>query len=190
MKLLKSTFPSQSSVLKEAQANSLSRHYNELVDSDKENENDSESGSSESTLPLQLQKNAFLAVDSASFASYTTDTYEATVPEFDPGDFAGFVLAVDPSFDPKEGPSRPDESPGYNGQMRVLGSLVWGDLYALLESQAAALEDLWPLARHHPNQVYVGPTVPLQVYKWLSQNAIRWNFLREALQYAKRKMGW
>lgn len=159
------------------------------MDSDEENENDSESGSDESTLPLTLQPSAFLAVDSASFASYTTNTYEPTVSEFLPSDFSGFVLAVDPSFDPKEGPSRPDESPGFNGQMRVLGSLVWGDLYALLVSQSAALEDLWPLARHHPNQVYVGPTAPLEVYKWLAQNSIGWNFLREALNYAKRKLG-
>lgn len=140
---------------------------------DKENGSYSETGSSGSTLPLNLQSNAFLAVDSASFASYTTDIYEAPVSEFLPGDFTGFVLAIDPYFDPKEGISRPDESPGYNGQMRILGSLVWGDLFALLESQSARLEDMWPLAMHHPNQVYVGPTVPLQVYKWRTQNSIR-----------------
>lgn len=157
---------------------------------DDENETDGNSESSESKVPLTLQSNAFLAVDSASFASYTTDTYEATASEFLPGDFAGFVLAIDPSFDPLEGISRPDESPGYTGQMRILGSLVWGDLYALLQSQSADLDGLWPLAMHHPNQVYVGPTVPLQVYKWRAQNAIRWNFLREALQYAKRALGW
>jgi hypothetical protein len=155
-----------------------------MVDSDKENKNDSES-----KLPLELETYAFLAIDSASFASYTTDTYEATTSEFLPGDFAGFVLAIDPKFDPKEGIDRPDESPGYTGQMRILGSLVWGDLYAQLQAQSATLDGLWPLAMHHPNQVYVGPTVPLQEYKWRAHNAIRWNFLREALKYAKSKLG-
>ncbi|KAF3396416.1 hypothetical protein F1880_006588 [Penicillium rolfsii] len=176
--------------LAEGDIEAVKKHFNELVDPDEKNDHDSETESQESTsLPLTLQKNVFLAIDSASFASYTTETYKAIVPEFDPSDFAGFVLAVDPSFDPQEGPSRPDESPGYNGHMRVLGGLVWGDLYALLESQSASLEDLWPLARHHPNQVYVGPPVPLQVYGWQSQNAFRWNFLREALKYAKRAVG-
>lgn len=82
------------------------------------------------------------------------------------GDFGGFVIAIDPSFDPVEGISRPDESPNYHGQMRVLGSLVWGDIYAQLDSQSAELDDLWPLAMHHPNQIYVGPTTPLQVSNW------------------------
>ena len=141
-------------------------------------------------MPIKLQPHTFLAVDSASFASYTTDAYSAATCVVLPGDFAGFVLAIDPSFDPKEGSSRPDESPGYSGQMRILGSLIWGDLYAQLESQSARLEDLWPLAMHHPNQVYVGPTVPLQVFNWRTQNAGRWNALSELVQYAKRKMGW
>lgn len=161
-----------------------------MLENGKEEVSDDETDSSETPLPLKLQQNAFLAVDSASFASYTTDTYEATSSDFLPGDFAGFVLAVDPKFDPKEGISRPDESPGYQGQMRILGSLVWGDMFALLESQSAQLEDMWPLAIDHPNQVYVGPTVPLQVFKWRAQNAIRWNFLREGLNYAKRALGW
>ena len=143
----------------------------------------------ENPLTLKLQSNAFLAVDSASFASYTTDTYGAPTSEFLPGDFAGFVLAIDPNFDPEEGASRPDESPGYIGQMRIVGSLVWGELYAFLEAQSALLEDMWPLAMHHPYQVYVGPTVPLQVFKWRANNAIRWSVLRDALKIAKRNLG-
>lgn len=75
----------------------------------------------------------------------------------------GFVLAVDADYDAEEGIERPDESPGYNGQMRVLGSLVWGDLYALISSQSTHLDGLWPLAMNHPNQVYHGPTLPWNV---------------------------
>ncbi|KAJ5994618.1 hypothetical protein N7451_010342, partial [Penicillium sp. IBT 35674x] len=72
-------------------------------------------------------------------------------------DFAGFVCAIK-LFDPKEGASRPEESPGYPGQMRVVGSLV--------ESQSAGLQELCPLAMHHPNKVYVGPIAPLQLCSW------------------------
>jgi hypothetical protein len=106
-----------------------------------------------------------------------------------PGDFAGFLLAVDPDFDPKEGIERPDESPEYSGQMRVLGSLIWSDLYSLFSSQTAQLEDFWPLAMEHPNQVYVGPTVPWQLYTWRKQSQMRWELLREVVNYGRRKLG-
>ncbi|KAJ6096465.1 hypothetical protein N7486_007211 [Penicillium sp. IBT 16267x] len=153
------------------------RHFN------KANEGCGDNGS------LRMQNQVFVAIDSASFASYTTKSYRAATSLVLAGDFSGFVLAVDPDFDLKEGISRPDESPGYTGQMRILGSLIWGDLYALHKSQSALLEDLWPLAMNHPNQVYVGPTTPLQVYIWRKQNAARWIILREVVEYAKRKMG-
>ncbi|KAJ5248845.1 hypothetical protein N7468_000296 [Penicillium chermesinum] len=107
-----------------------------------------------------LLDSLFLAIDSASFASYTTDTYRTNNSYILPGDLNGFVLAVDPEYDSLEGIERPDESPGYSGQMHVLGSLVWGDLFALMVSQSTGLEGLWPLAMEHPNQVYHGPTLP------------------------------
>ncbi|KAJ5578669.1 uncharacterized protein N7459_007633 [Penicillium hispanicum] len=165
-------------------ANHQSRHFNQTVDNDDNNKNDG------STMPLRLQPNAFLVVDAASFESYTAETYAAATPGLLPGDFTGFILAIDPSFDPAEGISRPDESPNYSGQMRILGSLVWGDLYALLESQSAGLEDLWPLAMHHPNQVYVGPTIPLQVSIWRPRGWALWSILRFVMQCITWMMGW
>ena len=125
-----------------------------------------DSAEHQSQIPLELQRDAFLAIDPASFASYTTKSTDATPSGILPGDFAGFVLAIDPTFDPVVGVDRPDESPDYNGHMRILGGLVWGDLYAQLESQSTGLDGLWPLAMHHPNQVYVGPITPLQVLRW------------------------
>ncbi|KAJ5183837.1 hypothetical protein N7492_001453 [Penicillium capsulatum] len=136
-----------------------------------------------------INQKAFLVVDSASYASYTTTSYAAATSTVIPGDFLGFLLAVDPNFDPQEGIDRPDESPGYHGQMRVLGNLVWGDLYSLLESQSSLLEDMWPLAMEHPNQVYVGPTVPWQIFLWRKQNAIRQLSLREIVEYTKKTLG-
>lgn len=105
-----------------------------------------------------------------------------------PGDFTGFVLAVDADYDPKEGPGRPDESPGSCGQMRVLGSLIWTELYAMHTSQNALLEDLWPLAIDHPNYVYVGPTVPLQVRSWQVQNRMRNTLLRQMVEHVQVKI--
>lgn len=157
------------------QANNQSRHFNEILNGS--------SAESLSSLPLQLESNAFLAIDSASFTSYTNNSYDAATSAVLPGDSTGFLLAVDPNFDADQEIERPEESPDYNGQMRVLGSLVWGDLYALLESQSARLPELWPLAMHHPEQVYVGPTIPLQRFHWQSQKEGQWKVLSDAMNY-------
>jgi hypothetical protein len=77
--------------------------------------------------PLELSSDAFLAIDSASFEPYTTERCDCPASTMLPRDFSGLVLAIDPRFDPKKGLSRPDDSPGYKGQMRVLEGLVWGD---------------------------------------------------------------
>ena len=137
----------------------------------------------------KIQQSAFLVVDSASYASYTTPLYSAATHLIHPGDSTGFILAIDPDFDPEEGASRADESPGYSGQVRILGSLIWGDLLAFLESQSSSLEDIWPQAIDHPNQVYTGPTVPLQIFNWRTQNAARSILLRELTDHTKRKLG-
>lgn len=137
----------------------------------------------------ELEDGAFLVVDSASFASYTTNSYSPATTQLISGDFTGFLLAVDPHFDPEEGSSRPDESPGYSGQMRILGSVVWSDLYSLLASQTSDLEDYWPLASEHPNMVYVGPTIPWQRYIWQKHSEMRWNLLRAVIDHVKLNPG-
>ncbi|KAL3489537.1 hypothetical protein BJX62DRAFT_239069 [Aspergillus germanicus] len=142
-------------------------------------------------LPLNLvdsPNRAFLAIDSASYASYTGNTYTAATDLVLPGDHTGFILAVDGDYDEKEGAHRPDETPGYQGQMRMLGSLIWGELYAMLSYQSAILEDLWPLATEHPNQVYVGLTVPLEIKGWRIQNGMRGMLMRTMSEYAKAKV--
>ncbi|KAH8424957.1 uncharacterized protein LDX57_002703 [Aspergillus melleus] len=137
---------------------------------------------------VRVNKHVFLAVDDISFGSYTTKDYEVATPLPLRGDFTGFVLSVDADYDPEEPRDRANESPGYHGQMRILGSLVWGDLFSVLSSQSALLEDLWPLALDHPNQVYAGPTVPLTISDWRIQNGIRNLLLRQTVDYVKAKM--
>jgi hypothetical protein len=80
--------------------------------------------------------------------------------------FGGFVTAVDAGFDPNDPGEHAEESPDFSGRMRILGNLLWSDLFALGKAQAASAEDLWPLAMHHPWQVYVGPVVPKQKELW------------------------
>jgi hypothetical protein len=82
------------------------------------------------------------------------------------GDFYGFVTAVEADFDPNDPGDHADESPGFTGQLRIHGGLIWSDLYALAKAQVAYPEDLWPLAMDHPWKVYVGPTIPTQRQAW------------------------
>lgn len=145
-------------------------------------------GPSPLNAPDQINDRVFLVVDEPSVASYTSSSYSSALLTARDGDFAGFVLAVDAEWDPVEGPDRPDESPGYHGQMRILGSLVWGDLFAMYASQSALLEDLWPLALDHPNTVYVGPVVPDEIKDWRLQNGLRNVCLQAVADYAHKKI--
>ncbi|KAM0424905.1 hypothetical protein ACHAPT_009961 [Fusarium lateritium] len=84
-----------------------------------------------------------------------------------------FVLAVDPTFDPKAAEGDRG-APGYKGTVRVLGSLLWDDLGALLITQSAWLVDIWPLAMSHPHGIYKGPRVT-PVLKFSSyEETLRW----------------
>ncbi|KAB8204511.1 hypothetical protein BDV34DRAFT_115689 [Aspergillus parasiticus] len=135
-----------------------------------------------------VNDSTFLVIDDACVASYMGDSYSAATEFIPSGDHSGFALAVDAHYDAKEGIERPDESPGYYGQMRILGNLIWGDLYAMLSSQSALLEDLWPLAINHPNGVYTGPIVPLQVKCWKVQNSMRLTLIHKVVEYAEAKL--
>ncbi|KAL4925972.1 uncharacterized protein BDV17DRAFT_283583 [Aspergillus undulatus] len=143
-------------------------------------------------LDSTINKRTFLAVDKPSYDSYATKsyTYEYTTfkPTIPPGDTTGFILAVDPEFNLEEGPDRPDETPGFPGYLRILGSLVWGDLFGMLASQCSILKDLWPLALDHPDRVYAGPVVPLVFKNWRVHNGIRGEMMREVTKYIKAKV--
>ncbi|KAL6857558.1 hypothetical protein ACO1O0_004998 [Amphichorda felina] len=101
-------------------------------------------------VPPQAHSNVILTADKAVIDSYLNPT---------PGQ-GGFILAIDTDFDSNDvDSSRSDESPGYNGTLRILGSLLWDDVSALMLMQTQYLEELWPLAMNHPRQVYEGPAI-------------------------------
>lgn len=114
--------------------------------------------------PDGFHDGVFLVADESSVKSYTEPLPESTPP----GDSGGNVLMVDSYFDPADPANRPDESPGFDGTMRVLGSLLCDDLSPMLMMQMAVPVELWPLAMNHPRKLYVGPVVPAQEEKWSS----------------------
>ncbi|KAK7937975.1 uncharacterized protein PG986_014843 [Apiospora aurea] len=115
------------------------------------------------SFPGNCFSDVFLVADEASVASYLNTAPQANIPR---GDIGPFITAVDAFFDPNDPTFRAEESPFFDGTLRVLGSLVWDDVGALLLTQTQGLAELWPLAMEHPLEVYVGPTVQVQTDAW------------------------
>ena len=109
-------------------------------------------------------------MDKQSYRSYTEPPKEETrpPPPYGPGFGCngGHVRLVDATFDelPKE--MLDIQSPGYNGQMKVLSTLVFEELYPLLATLSMRPYGLWPVARLHPREVYVGTTDASQEAWW------------------------
>lgn len=57
-------------------------------------------------------------------------------------------------------------SPGYNGEMKVLSTLLFGEIYPLLATHSIRPFGLWPCARLREREVYVGTTDASQEYWW------------------------
>jgi hypothetical protein len=132
------------------------RHFHSLLNS--------------ASFPNGMLRDIFLVIDSETVMSYTKPANNAAKPAKDRG---GYLLAIDAQFNPHIADPRAFESPGYQGQVHVLGSLLWYDVYALLVGRTQDLKDLWPLAMGHPMKVYVGPTVALQHAAWEEEHQIK-----------------
>lgn len=138
--------------------------------------------------PGRMWTEDFLVIDSSSYKSYSNPVQEETrpPPQHGPcfGDMGGFVRLVDTDQVSQE--FLDAVSPGYQGSVNVLSSVLLEHLYPLLVMHAVRPNNLWPIARLHPDQVYVGHTVPSQIAWFESQrkdvNAILtgfMNFLRQ-----------
>ncbi|KAF2795788.1 hypothetical protein K505DRAFT_272672 [Melanomma pulvis-pyrius CBS 109.77] len=107
-----------------------------------------------------MWKQDFLVVDQHSYFSYK-QPFSESVP---PGDNGGHVRLVDTiDYNPEMIRAT---SPGFTGDLKILTSLVFDEVYPLLASYSQRPRELWPLARLHPRQVYVGPTVAIQERQW------------------------
>lgn len=142
----------------------------------------------------RLWTNDFLVVDAQSYESHVNPLPEGKrpPPPYGPcfGDNGGFVRLVDTMEYPRE--VIDVTSPGYTGQMRVLSSLLLGEVYPLLATNALRPLHMWPLARLHPGEVYVGHTVAAQEYWWefnrIDKVAVMQRFM-EHLRKGNAKLG-
>lgn len=139
---------------------------------------------------VRAWKTDFFVVDSECFTSYMAPTPQPSTPPPVPtssnpstwalpipnptladtplrkshGDHGGYLRLIDgTAYDPV---FLSGTAPGYRNELKVLGSLVFDDLYPQLASMARRPKDLWCYAMWHPNQVYVGPTVESQEKEW------------------------
>ncbi|KAK3312732.1 hypothetical protein B0H66DRAFT_537814 [Apodospora peruviana] len=106
----------------------------------------------------------FLVADEQTVQSYT-DPLPESVP---PGDNLPSILAVDAVFTEESGDESESvsESPGFNGEMRILTSLLWDELSVFLYQDTYRLFEMWPLASRHPRGVYTGPITAAQEENW------------------------
>ncbi|CAG7554698.1 unnamed protein product [Fusarium equiseti] len=110
---------------------------------------------------VPVHDRVFLAIDKATMKSYLEPAPTK----------AKFVLAVDAKFD---GTEATPESPGYKGTMRILGSLLWDELGAMLTTQGAFIQDLWPFAMSDAEKVYRGPKLDMVLKFPTYEETIAW----------------
>ncbi|CAI7647597.1 unnamed protein product [Penicillium crustosum] len=148
----------------------------------------------------KIAPSVFLLLDNMGGASYIDEEPRASSTKdlgFLKGDFQGHVLAVDADFD--------DSAPGsesagdiadedsqyevfkYPGRMRILGNLVWSELYPMLTLQSVVLQNFWLQTGAHPKKVYTGPTVPSQVEPWKKQHVLKTLMMNSFVEFLEEK---
>ncbi|KAK1978100.1 hypothetical protein LZ30DRAFT_547141, partial [Colletotrichum cereale] len=112
---------------------------------------------------LLTARHIFLAADKASIDSYLEPVLQdAAEPVIPRGDLGGFVLAVEPAGAEGTGDGRRGRGAGapsdeFDGTLRVLGTILFDDFWALIFRGAFHIKDLARMAEIHPRHVYTGP---------------------------------
>jgi hypothetical protein len=112
----------------------------------------------------------FFAIDAQSYSSYAKPKPEETRPpppfRSGFGSNGGHVRLVDTAYGMYPQHHIDATSPGYKGELKVLSTLVFEEVYPLLATHSLRPLELWPLARLHPREVYVGTTDHAQEAWW------------------------
>ncbi|KAM0266182.1 hypothetical protein ACHAPA_007183 [Fusarium lateritium] len=115
---------------------------------------------------LPVHKRVFLAIDESTIKSFLEPTVNNQRT----------VLAVDVKYKPAQ--EEDVQSPGYKGTLRILCSLLWDELGAMLVMQSASPQGLWPMVTSNPEMIYVGTKVTA-VLKFPSyEETLRWEIAK------------
>lgn len=141
--------------------------------------------------PGRLWTTDFLVIDQQCFESHTAPPLKdiRPPPPYGPcfGDNGGFVRLVDAATEQNSPEYLEEFSPGYTGNMKVLSSLLLEEVYPLLTTGAMRPEGMWPLARLHPGEVYVGHTVGAQEGWWESERILKAGMLKSFFEHMRAK---
>ncbi|KAJ5400287.1 hypothetical protein N7465_010776 [Penicillium sp. CMV-2018d] len=145
----------------------------------------------------KIAPSVFLLIDNMGAGSYIDEELRASFTKDKgllKGDFQGHVLSVDADFDDSAtvaGDTANEDSQfevfEYPGRMRILGNLVWSELYPMLMLQSVVLQNFWLQAGAHPTKVYTGPIVPSQVEPWKERNAMKTLMMDSFVEFLKEK---
>ncbi|KAH6842482.1 hypothetical protein B0I37DRAFT_382030 [Chaetomium sp. MPI-CAGE-AT-0009] len=128
-----------------------------------------------------LNAPAFLVADRSSIDSHIHERVLPGQTLVDEADMGPFILVGRKEVD------RPDrETRGFDGTVRVLGSVLLDDVWACLSLRNVDVEDMWNLATWHPSGVYVGPVVRSQVDGWDQFRGVRDSLLTKAHEWQRQ----
>ncbi|KAK4122005.1 hypothetical protein N657DRAFT_647523 [Parathielavia appendiculata] len=122
-----------------------------------------------------LNAPAFLVADKSCIDSYIYDFVLPGQTLMDEADMGPFILV---GREEVGGSGR--EAPGFEGTVRVLGSVLLDDVWPCLWWRHVEVEDMWNLATWHPSCVYSGPVVQSQVKGWKRLHRLRDELLKKA----------
>ncbi|KAK3318931.1 hypothetical protein B0H66DRAFT_253040 [Apodospora peruviana] len=128
---------------------------------------------------------AFLVADKASIDSYLNKPVLPGQNLVDAADLGSFILVADQEFNPDRVP--PNEAPGWDGSVRVLGSVLFDDVWAsMFERIHSNLWSFWPIAGVHPFGVYMGPYTHYQVENWKKLDSVKLYMVFKAKQWERQ----
>jgi hypothetical protein len=128
-----------------------------------------------------LNAPAFLVADQHCVDSYIVDFALPGQTFLDKADMSPFILVGAKEV---AGPSR--EARGFEGTVRVLGSVLLDDVWPCLWWNVVRVEDMWNLATWHPSCVYLGPVVQSQVEGWHQFQGIKDELMRRADEWQRQ----
>lgn len=128
-----------------------------------------------------LNAPAFLVADKSSVESYTHGTAMPGQTLVDEVDLGPFILVGQS----ETGDRSVSQALGFDGTVRVLGSVLLDDVWPCLWWRLVNLENMWNLAAWHPSGVYVGSVVQSQVEGWEKLRAIQDDLLKKADQWKR-----
>ncbi|KAK3998098.1 hypothetical protein QBC44DRAFT_375982 [Cladorrhinum sp. PSN332] len=132
---------------------------------------------------------AFLVADKSCIESYVKfSTQGPLLPGqniVDEVDLQPFILVAKALNPDGERPPRDDSSPGFDDTVRVLGSVIFDDVWANLVIRSNTLSSYWPIAAAHPAFVYTGPVMHYQKQGWKQMDRLKMNLMEKADEWKR-----